>query len=96
ENSSVSQIPSSHSAMANFPNPFFQSTSIKLSTPDCTFAEISIHNLLGIEVARLFTGLLDAGEHTFTWDARGMPAGIYICRVHSAGSTQELLGMVVK
>ncbi|MDP4237656.1 MAG: T9SS type A sorting domain-containing protein, partial [Bacteroidota bacterium] len=94
--STVSQITSKNISLSNFPNPFSQSTAIIFTSDKPGFAQISVHNLLGTEVARLFTGELDGGKHSFTWDARGMPAGMYICRVHSAGSTQELLGMVVK
>jgi len=76
--------------LTSFPNPFTQSTSIKFSTSDHSFAQVSIHNLLGSEVARLFSGELDAGEHSFTWDAHGMPAGMYVALVKIGGEVREI------
>ncbi len=83
-------------SIESFPNPFSQSTSIKFSSSDHAFTQVSIHNLLGSEVARLFSGSLDAGEHSFTWDAHGMPPGMYICIVRANGLTEELPVMLVK
>jgi photosystem II stability/assembly factor-like uncharacterized protein len=82
--------------LISFPNPFSQSTSIKFTSDKSAFAQVSIHNLLGSEVARLFTGSLDGGEHSFTWDARGMPPGMYICVIRASGRTDELPVMLVK
>ena len=82
--------------LLSYPNPFSQSTSIKFSSSDHSYSQVSIHNLLGSEVARLFTGSLDAGEHSFTWDANGMPAGMYVCVVRKDGRTEELPIMLVK
>jgi hypothetical protein len=79
-----------------YPNPFFQSTTIKFISDKSAFTQVSIHNLLGSEVARLFTGSLDGGEHSFIWDAHGMPPGMYICTIRASGRTQELPVMLVK
>ncbi len=68
-------------SIKSYPNPFSQSTSIKFSSSEHSFVEVFIYNLLGSEVARLFTGELDAGEHSFSWDAHGMLVGMYICVV---------------
>ena len=78
----------------NYPNPFSQFTTISFSSPDGGAAEVSIVNLLGAEVARIFSGELGAGEHTFTWDARGMAPGMYECIVRMNGH-QERIPMVV-
>lgn len=69
---------------------------IKFSSSDHSFTQVSVHNLLGSEVARLFAGSLDGGEHSFTWDARGMPPGMYVCVVRRDGHTEELPIMLVK
>ncbi len=52
--------------------------------------EVSIVNLLGAEVARLYEGELDAGEHSFTWDASGAAAGMYECLVRVNGNVQRV------
>jgi hypothetical protein len=51
--------------------------------------QVTIVNLLGTEVARVFSGELEAGKRTFTWDARGMPPGIYWCEVRMNGNVER-------
>ncbi len=92
----VEDQPKNESNIESFPNPFSQSTSIKFTSSDCAFTQVSIHNLLGSEVARLFTGSLDGGEHSFIWDAHGIPPGMYICTIRANGRTQELPVMLMK
>jgi photosystem II stability/assembly factor-like uncharacterized protein len=76
-----------------YPNPFTQSTEITFTSPSAGYAEVSIVNMLGVEVARLFSGELGAGEHSFTWDA-GKDAyatqGVYECLVRMNGQVQTL------
>jgi hypothetical protein len=50
-------------------------------------AEVTIINLLGTQVARLFGGELASGEHTFTWNAAGIAPGAYwaIVRMNGRG-----------
>ena len=79
-----------------YPNPFSQSTSIKFTSSDRAFTQVSIRNLLGSEVARLFTGSLDAGEHVFSWDAQSMPPGMYVAMVKIGGEVREIPMMLVK
>jgi hypothetical protein len=52
--------------------------------------EVTIVNLLGAEVARIFSGELSAGEHSFSWDASGAAAGMYECVVRVGGSFQRI------
>jgi hypothetical protein len=77
-----------------YPNPFSQSTTISFTTSESGVATVAIVNILGVTVARIFSGELDAGTHTFTWDARGLPAGMYECIVHMNGKV-ERTAMVV-
>lgn len=92
----VEKTPQSKLPIESFPNPFSQSTSIKFSSQDRTLTQVSIHNLLGSEVAQIFYGMLDAGEHSFTWDAHGIPTGMYVCIVKSGGDVKEIPLMLVK
>ena len=48
-------------------------------------------NMLGVEVARLFSGELGAGEHSFLWgNPTGLPDGTYECLVRMNGQIQAL------
>ncbi len=89
--SSSVQIPLSVQQLIScYPNPFPQSTTITLTTPASGAAELSVVNVLGEEVAHLYDGELGAGEHSFSWDASGLPIGTYFGVVRMNGLTQEL------
>jgi hypothetical protein len=78
------------SKMEVYPNPFTQSTTITISTAESGIAEISVVNLLGQELARIYDGELSAGEHSFTWSASSVPPGMYECIVRMNGTSQEI------
>ncbi len=78
-------------ALTIAPNPFTQSTEITFTSPTSGYAEVSIVNMLGVEVARLFSGELGAGEHNFSWsDPTGLQDGVYECLVRMNGQVQSL------
>ena len=68
-----------------YPNPSSGRTTIKISSAESGVAQITIINLFGEEVAKIFTGELEAGEHSFVWNAKNLPAGMYsyIVRINS-------------
>jgi photosystem II stability/assembly factor-like uncharacterized protein len=86
----VSPIPSINNSLTNYPNPFSQSTTISFSSPESGVSEVTIVNLLGSEVARVFSGELSAGQHEFSWDASGLPPGMYECVVRMNGSVEQI------
>ena len=71
------------------PNPFSLRTTLSFTSAYSGDARVSIFNLLGVEVSRLFSGELGAGEHPFTWDASEMPRGIYICVARMKSEVKE-------
>ena len=99
-------VPSSlnEESISIYPNPFSQSTQISFTSQSAGYAEVSIVNMLGVEVARLFSGELGAGEHNFAWDSQAgspVPRGTYECVVRMNGqvddrsSTLQALPMVL-
>ena len=55
------------------------------------YANISIVNLLGEQVARVFSGELDAGQHNFTFtNTTDLPDGMYECLVRMNGRVETL------
>ncbi len=79
----------SASSIQNFPNPFSRSTTINISSQESGMADVSITNCLGSEVARLFEGDLEAGQHTFTWNAAGLPSETYWVRLKINGNVTQ-------
>jgi hypothetical protein len=76
----------------NFPNPFQYTTNIEYNLPHMGNVIISIYDTQGQSVKTLYSGSMDAGEHTATWDGRtdeGNEAqnGIYFYRIQSERQT---------
>ncbi len=78
-----------------YPNPFPAKTTVTISPSESSMVTIIIVNLLGQEVAHLFDGKLTAGEHSFTWDARGVAPGSYWC-IARVGNKSERIALSVQ
>ena len=100
--SSVAQRPTGTTpGIQVYPNPFSQSTNITFSSQASGYADVSIVNLLGAEVAHLFSGEVGAGEHSFVWDCRGAwpcapTDGMYECLVRMNGRVETLPVMLAR
>ena len=73
-----------------YPNPFNSSIQLNYSLPYLAQTSIRIYNQLGHQVAELYNGRLEAGQHTLTWDGfdserTPVSSGIYLIRL-TAGS----------
>ncbi len=73
-----------------YPNPFTQSTTISFLNDAAGYAQVSIVNTLGVEVARLFSGELAPGAHRFTWMSPDVRNGMYECVVRMNGREQAV------
>jgi ligand-binding sensor domain-containing protein len=49
---------------------------------------LRVFDLLGRQVATLVNDHLPPGRYKTTWDASGMPSGVYFCRIQSLGFMQ--------
>ncbi len=87
--SSVSEMQTPSSQIQSYPNPCTSSSTITFSCAESGESEVTILNLLGAEVARVYEGELSAGEHSFTWDATGAAPGMYECVVNVNGNVQR-------
>ena len=75
-------VPGSHVLSAVYPNPFNPQTNFTLAVRETQSVAITVHDVLGREVVTLFDGNVEGGStHTFTWQASGLPSGMYIIRV---------------
>lgn len=83
------EIPlASLSLRQNYPNPFNPSTTIAYALNRREFVRLAIHDVLGREVAILLEEYKEPGEHNVTWEAEGMPAGVYYYRLMAGSGTQ--------
>ena len=70
------------------PNPFSDVTRIMFSVDEPTDVTLEVFNLLGQRVAVLVDGPVRAGDHLATFDARALPAGVYVSRLTSPSGVQ--------
>ncbi len=81
-----------------FPNPFVQSTSLKLRIPNASVSELNVYDTSGRLVRTLISAeALETGQHFMSWDGRnagGQPAraGVYFCvlRTEQGEATAKL------
>jgi photosystem II stability/assembly factor-like uncharacterized protein len=95
--SDVVEVPANKQEISIYPNPFSQFTQITFTSQTAGYAEVSIVNMLGVEVARLFSGKLGAGEHSYLWgNPTGLPDGVYECLVRMNGHIETLPMLLMK
>ena len=63
--------------MSASPNPFNATTVISYQLPGNSYVHLRIYDIAGILVAELANGWREMGSHRVTWNAEGLPAGIY-------------------
>jgi hypothetical protein len=86
--------PASLSLEQNVPNPFDGATTITFALPHSAFITLAILNSLGQEVVSVLSEEREAGTHSITYSADGLPSGIYSYRL-SDGTGVAIGKMVV-
>ncbi len=74
-----------------YPSPFNSSTRIEVALPGTGQTTVEIFNTLGQKVSELYSGNLQAGHHSFTWngmgsDGRSLASGLYLVRARFTGN----------
>ena len=80
----------------NYPNPFNPTTVISYELPVASKISLKVFNLLGQEVATLFEGLRQPGNHEAALDASGLSTGIYLYRMTAANFVDTKKTMLLK
>jgi hypothetical protein len=77
----------------NYPNPFNAQTQISYTVGSRQSIVLKMYDVLGREVATLVDEPKDAGTHSVTWDAAGLPSGVYYYRLEAGGyvATKKLV-----
>jgi glucose/arabinose dehydrogenase len=80
----------------NFPNPFNPATSIRYTLPRAGYVRLTVFNLLGQEVARLYDGVQQAGTYSFEFTKTDLPSGIYFYRLIAPGLSETRKMVIAK
>jgi hypothetical protein len=78
----------------NYPNPFNPATTIAFALPSDQVVTLKVYNTIGQEVATLVNEFKPAGRYSAVWDAKGIPSGVYFCRLQ-AGSVVDTKKMTL-
>ena len=81
----VEDVPIDFALRQNYPNPFNPGTSIRYQLPYETHVRLEVYDMLGRRVAVLQDSRLPAGEHQITFNASGLPSGMYVYRIQIPG-----------
>lgn len=65
----------------NYPNPFNPTTIIRYELPVKGWVTLKIFDIIGRETAVLVNEERTPGEYEVTWDAAGLPGGVYFYRL---------------
>ncbi|MBU1936643.1 T9SS type A sorting domain-containing protein, partial [bacterium] len=79
----------------NYPNPFNPTTTITFDLVESGYASLKIYNLMGQEVARILSDMMDSGRHVVSFDGSNLPSGVYIYRleVNNFSDTKKMMLM---
>jgi len=93
--------PASYKLIQNFPNPFNPTTTIGFDVSAAGMVKIMVYDILGREITSLVNQPMQAGNYSVVWNATDMngvevPAGIYIARLITSGSTQSIKMVLMK
>jgi hypothetical protein len=70
-----------------FPTITSRTVSIRLNATNPSHAEISVYTVSGREVTTLLSDLVEEGSHVLSWNANGIPDGIYFIKANLEGKT---------
>jgi hypothetical protein len=75
---------SGFSLAQNYPNPFNPTTTIQFIVDKAQPVRLTIHDVLGREVATLVNQKLSEGKHEVKWDGTKCSSGVYFCTLLSS------------
>jgi len=70
-----------------FPNPFKESVTITYRLPELATITLQIYNTQGQLIQSFENREKQAGSHKLEWNGKGVPSGVYYCRLN--GKTNQ-------
>ncbi len=89
ETDSQQAVPERLALLQNYPNPCNPSTTIRFALAKTDRVDLRTYDLLGREVITLISETMTAGMHSVHWDTKGLPGGVYFCRLQSGHDVQN-------
>jgi hypothetical protein len=74
----------------NYPNPFNPSTVINYELPFSANVSVKVYDITGKEVASLFNGYQNEGNHSVRFDAGDLSSGVYFYRLNVVNGSSSI------
>jgi hypothetical protein len=78
------------------PNPFSTSANINFRIATAGPVRLTVHDLMGREVARLVDGWTGVGQHTVRFKSDGLKSGVYWYRLSAGGADVLSKGILIR
>ena len=89
-------LPSEFSLKSAYPNPFNPATTLSYELSRVSNVRYSVYSILGQEVFSRDLGMMQPGRHSATFDAAGLPSGVYIVRMQAGADVRSLQVTLLK
>ncbi len=80
----------------NYPNPFNPTTRFDFAIPAFGFVTLKVYDLLASEVAVLMNEQKQPGRYSITWNASGLPSGVYFYHLWVGSETLTRKSILIK
>jgi len=80
------ELPQNFQLLQNYPNPFNPSTVIDYTIAKAGNVTLKVYNMLGQEVATLVNGHQEVNTYKVSFNASGLPSGVYIYELRSGNN----------
>ena len=81
--------------LINYPNPFQQKTTILFDVEHAGFVTLKIFDFSGKTVEKLIDHGLSPGKYSQTWDATGLPGGVYFIKMGTSNASETVKAYLV-
>ena len=80
----------------NYPNPFNPQTTVEFEVRKSADVTLIVYDINGQRVDTLLNTRLAAGLHRLTWEAGGLPSGVYLLELQAGGQRQVRKATLMK
>ncbi|MBD3341806.1 MAG: T9SS type A sorting domain-containing protein [Candidatus Lokiarchaeota archaeon] len=97
----ITNAPLKYDLSDNYPNPFNGHTTIEFTLPTKCNTSISIYNISGKLIEKLYNGIAESGKNSVTWNGKArfnndVSSGIYIYRIEAKNFSMSKKMLLIK
>ncbi len=90
-----SGVPTAYGVPGTYPNPFNATANVVVSLPHSATLTVRIYDVLGRRVQELADGRYPEGYHKFSFNAQGLPSGVYFIHAQVSGKMNVRKKMIL-